>query len=563
MKLIDYFYFNQKMSLNPQTQGNTLLDVLEGTVTSEFARQESSLLANELVNGQKRLVTSSCYGGNTPVKAPSFTRVCLSTNGATIADMANCFINAKLKYTLKFNKAIGGGETNAKYKLGQTYFIGFKQSLDALTRYDIYVNAQKLYTQTFVGPESFIMDAGINDLMRSTQPYVYTTWENVWNRNQNVCGIYIKINKEMTAGKTFDIEIPIKLYLHQFLILSGLRYLPSFAGRWELEMYFNSNNLVICPCNPARDLTTKQIAALVQDPKNLDITYNFTQINESFIMCTGLNNAGTDFITVDKQILSCEDCVAIEVYMNITQFQLRYEVFEGLRQHYAERPWIIPTNILQYSRFSGQPATWTGQSYHATLSQSLENCDSIFILIPQSTNQQTCFYNPYLKEVRMSLGEFGIHPARYVDTFDDPRFLNMVLDSLNLSESTISSMNQDVARSLIASKKNYVLSATDTVSEGRLDDFGDKSHFFIGISLSPNGFQNGCVNSPNTSIPFLFDAQFDDANVIKYWGKGSVDKLPAIDSSIICLFLLDVAIMIQVIPGSDIPSVKLTSKSIV
>ena len=50
------------------------------------------------------------------------------------------------------------------------YFIGFKQSLDALRRYDVYVNSQEIYSQAFVGNESFIQVAGLeeNILLRKT-----------------------------------------------------------------------------------------------------------------------------------------------------------------------------------------------------------------------------------------------------------------------------------------------------------------------------------------------------------------------------------------------------------
>jgi hypothetical protein len=76
-----------------------------------------------------------------------------------------------------------------------------------------------------------------------------------------------------------------------------------------------------------------------------------------------------NLVLVD-QTLTCSDATATEVYMNLTTFQLRFEVFEGLRQMYAEQPLIIPTNILHYLRFSGQPGNnCLGTNFHATLSQ--------------------------------------------------------------------------------------------------------------------------------------------------------------------------------------------------
>jgi hypothetical protein len=245
--------------------------------------------------------------------------------------------------------------------------------------------------------------------------------------------------------------------------------------------------------------------------------------------------------------------------MNTTTFQLRFEVYEGLRQMYAEQPLIIPTNILTYGRFSGEPSpapdgSPQSGSFHATLSQSLENCDSIFVLVPFDNLQTTTFYQPYLTDLRLSLGEFGTRPQRYVKTWDDPRFLAMVLDSLNLETSEITSMNEDVARSL-NTLRHYASAKDGAEAWQYLHTEGDKSNFFIGFSLSQVGFQSGTVSSPNTNVPFIFDAQLER--------KAPLDTIAHINTSIIVMFLIDCALMIQVVQDSDVPIVKLTSKSIV
>jgi hypothetical protein len=165
------------------------------------------------------------------------------------------------------------------------------------------------------------------------------------------------------------------------------------------------------------------------------------------------------------------------------------------------------------------------------------------------------FRSPYLKEMRMSLGEFGIHPARYVQTWDDPTFVHMCLDALNLESAEITGMNKDVLRSLSGTRTHFLATFANniytTAPTPHIENWGDKSNFFIGISLSQVGFQSGTVSSQNTNIPFIFDATLDRV----------LDK--PISTSIICMFLFDCALMVQVVPGSDVPVVKLTNKSIV
>jgi hypothetical protein len=141
----------------------------------------------------------------------------------------------------------------------------------------------------------------------------------------------------------------------------------------------------------------------------------------------------------------------------------------------------------------------------------------------------------------------------------------MALDSLNLETSEITAMNEDVARSLTSPRKCYRLTAAGDFDEAWNSAEGDNSNFFIGISLSQVGFQAGTVSSPNTNIPFIFDATLGIGDLTPVVGGVITSRPPEykLDTSIICMFLIDAAIMIQVVPNSDIPVVKLTNKSIV
>jgi hypothetical protein len=260
--------------------------------------------------------------------------------------------------------------------------------------------------------------------------------------------------------------------------------------------------------------------------------------------------------------------------MNITQFQLKYEVYQGLMQRYIENPLIIPTNTLSYQRFAH--SNTSGDAVQATANLPVENIDALYIMIPENENQQTCFYQPYLTNVRMGMGEFGIRPARYMSTFNDGdswnnrRFITYLLDSLNLEDSQISAMNKDFANSVLPHALEYSGQPAQGVFPNKTSIFPgtnrwgkqyDNSQFMIGIPLSQVGFQSGTVSSPNANINFQFDA-----NKLKYPKIADAD-VPTVKylagGGIIVMFLADAALMIQCQPGSDHPIVKLTSKSIV
>ena len=559
-----------------------------GSVTSHFAQIDNVLLKNECVNGQYQLVTSASYAANTPVDSPGFTTVCISGNGSIITDLENSYITAKVKYFFSVKDLPGDGFTKAKINavvgagIPETsftkYFIGFKQSLDALRRYDVYVNAQEIYSQAFVGNESIIQVAGLNDTILCNNPFVYTSYKNASTMDNNVCGVYVDMAGMEQANDGFEVEIPLKINMHQFIMLSAIHYLPSFCGRWELKLYFDANNIVITPVNPLvytdssiHPIIKKALLKYAAEGKEFKgFSNHFTQIRDPFYAIVDAGQDGTSnevfsaafntnkfAFTYEKVKLECTRVVCTECLMNRTQFQLKYDVYEALVNHYTENPLIIPINQISYQRFS-HSATG-GDNIHAVANLPIENCDSIFLLFPNTSNQTTCFYQPYLSNTRLSMGEFGVKPSQYVSTYNDPRFVGLTLDALNLEMSKISAMNKDFSNSIMPHARLYS-SADGTLSylqtnENPLKTY-DNSYFMWGLSCSQVGFQSGTMSSPMTNINFQFDANIDD--VVGITGEKKEFKVP-----IVAMFLLDAEILIQVVPNNDNPVVRVSTKSVV
>ena len=546
------------------------------------------------------MTTAASYASNTPVETPGFSKVCISTNGAVIADLENSYIEADLEYTLKYsntnvngNAAIIPDPANLNNPLANStpltkYFVGFKQSLDALERYDIYCNSQLIYSQPFVGPESTILLAGLNDTIRENSPFVYTSYHNASTIDNNVCGVYIDL-LNTAVNAEFKVKIPVKINIHQFLLLSPVHYLPSFCGRWEIQLYFGSKNLVFCPVNPLtyfhidRDaglnnaFIDKYLNDVLRDVEldndqgnksNLKgFSSRFTQINTPMYMYTRAAGGNPEWV---KNTFSCTKSTLSSCLMNITQFQLKYEIYQALMQRYIENPLIIPTNTLSYQRFAHSHTT--GNQMEATANLPVENIDALYVLIPENENQQTCFYQPYLADVRMSMGEFGIRPARYMSTFNDGstfnnrRFITYLLDSLNLEDSQISAMSKDFANSVLPQAieyngQNCASSSAVFACRNKMNKQYDDSQFIIGIPCSHKGFQSGTVSSPNCNINFQFDAIKREFPKVKNGDTPTVKSFA--NGGIIVMFLTDAALMIQPSANSDQPLVRLSSKSIV
>ena len=119
--------------------------------------------------------------------------------------------------------------------------------------------------------------------------------------DNNVCGVYVDFADMAQANPNFEVEIPIKINLHQFLMLSAIHYLPSFCGRWELKLYFDANNIIIAPVNPLA-YTDSSIhpyisrALLDYNPEGNEwkgFANHFTQIRDPFYAITDAGQDGT------------------------------------------------------------------------------------------------------------------------------------------------------------------------------------------------------------------------------------------------------------------------------
>ena len=175
-----------------------------------------------------------------------------------------------------------------------------------------------------------------------------------------------------------------------------------------------------------------------------------------------------------------------------------------------------------------------------------------------------------MSNVRVCLGEFGIRPQRSMDTHansnlhNNRRFITYLLDALNLESSQISAMSKDFSNSVLPHAIEYSGAAGDAFQPAttytvanRMNKQYDNSNFIIGIPLSQVGFQSGCVSSPNANINFQFDAKVDAVP----WDNAAYKKFS--NGAVVAMFLTDCELMIQVSPNSDIPAVKLSSRTIV
>ena len=568
------------MALNPSSQANSAVEVIDGTVSEFYNVVDSCIRRSEVMPGQYKSITSPSYSNNCPITESSFTTVDIGCPAPQIVDINNSFITAKFKVPIK----IGSGIKSMNNI--NTFFVGWRSSLDILQRYIIYCNHKVVHDQVYVGEESFVLQSLIPEHVRCRRPNQYTTYENASSFSPDVCGTYITINSTagtednptaLAADTVINVEIPIKLDINQFLLFQNFKYLPGFCGTWSIKLYPSTQNMIICPVDPKFTVPRDKLALLAGSLKStstgtLDsFQHHFVQIGDKVKCLKEVKFAGPSWavansaatITYNSEIkpgditITAGTATLDEVLYHQTQFELMYDIYDGLKARYMNRPLTIPVNKLDYGRFAGIMGT---SSTSSTYTAAVSNVESLFILPFHDDLHHTVCMNPDFKELYLSISGFGNFPQQPFNTGGNDekhdRFVNMTLDALNINNSPIMAPNKDLMNSLEYKKTKYY--ATDgQLQEGNNQDKFDKSNFIIGLPFSNDiDFQGGLTSNGNINIKLSAGS-----SIINTIGQALNTNNCSIGATV--MFCCDAALMIKVVPYADAPEVRLVTERIV
>ena len=578
------------MAINPAAVGTSAYELLDGSVSSFYAEVDDAIAASEVVKGQYRMTINPAYNSPNPVDSNSFTTVGLTQSGPMVVDLENSYITTTAEITIHPNANIARPHP-ATGTDSAIMFVGWKRSIDAIERYDILVNSTPIYTQSFCGEESFVMGQVDNDLVRKKSPFITSTYHNIINMEPGVCGTYILLDGGagvdaahflVGAAKGLTVNIPIKIPVSHFPILKNLKYLLSWMGKWEIRLYFSTQNMIQCLVDPdvvlknspligqapvqqitnpnnAANATVRVVTANPHKCPYTKANCKLTQFGESIALWTALDgndNAQATGVTWHASKMTLKD-----VSMNTAQFQIRMDILEMLKQKYmAEKPLTFPVSTFQIARFTGPPQTQHGVTVQGhplsiVLCQAINNCDTMFILPYRKATEHTVCYNPEVHDLQLHAGEYGSYPSQPFNTYwtyesDNIRFVNSVMDALNVNGSELTSFNEDVMTSFVPRPMlvkptpeeiaNITGLATQTnyrdVTNTRLEH--DDTNFFIPFPFSTDDDFQGGMSSPSSNINF------------KLTGTYSTGNLPMTTPWVAC-FLIDGVVMIRPDPGSD------------
>ena len=537
------------MTLNSEVFHKTTAEV-NTQIASYFDVVDECIKAGD-TNHVYKIDAQSSYAPGPPIQANSFTTFIISPTCDNMCDLYNGFIRAEMRCKFTINQPLASDEQHQmfatvneqNYHFNRMWF-GFKDAMDAVEKYEILSNGITVYTQNNAPEESFITSCAINESVKRTDIFSKVRHKDVWNQKFPGCGCFVQWgtrngeNEFPDHGGTItrELTIPLKIDLRRFLPLSNIKYLPAFAGKFELRILFGTSAMVYTPCGPHYDLQHD-----VRSYAQLDIPYitrEFVPIGEEITCFTSLTPANqNDPITLTAEQRTCNvdgRFTIYNAYSVIPNFGINREIYNALVQRYLEKELIFPTQSLSVFPMSAQLSSRRSSS---TYTHTPKFVDSIFLLFPLKPNHHTVFKNPLFSSFMMRCPGFGNVPTLPFDTLSstDPTFIELCQNVLNVNGAQCG-INKEVMYSLLNTDDN----PTGLYSH-------DCTNFFIGLPTeTDNTFQQG--QNSNTPITYEIVCDFDPES----------DYMQVADkpTPLIC-FLQDYVISIHVQPDGAPPNVEI------
>ena len=428
------------------------------------------------------------YSPSAPIHAGSFTTFIISPTCDNTADIYNGFIKTVMSIIINMGDPINGPLTDVNGHAFNTLWVGFKDAMDSVEKYEILSNGISIYTQNFGPEESFLTACGANEASKRSDIYSKVRHKDIYNRKFNIahCGEFVEL---VTETDIYEVTIPLKIDLRRFLPLSNIKYLPAFAGKFELKVMFGTQGLVWCPVGPSKELIAD--IGVYKEFQMEPITSEFVQIGDPAFMFT--DHASPRLKAAARRITVERNYEIVDSYSVIPNFGIDNDIYQSLVQRYTQQELIFPTQILTFTTMSKSLGTGHGSSTQTITPRFV---DSIFFLFPLESTHHTVFKNPKFTNFQLRCGGYGVVPTiPFATDGTDPMFIELCQNAMNVNgEQT--GFNKEVVQSLM-----YVKTEDEDPVVPRRHFSYDITSFFIGLPTeTDNTFQQG--QTSNTPITY-------------------------------------------------------------
>ena len=484
-------------------------------------------------NKRYSISTNVSTAPSPPVQENSWTHVHIAPTCDNMCDLYNSYIVAEMKVKVK-RKQVNSAKAISKDNCDNTpsIWIGFKDSMHAISQYQIISNGTSVYDQSHALEEGYITSLATPDTVIDRDVFSKCSMKGIHQRPECLMtGAVV----DLTSDAEQILTISLKIDIRRFLPLSSVKYLPAFVGNLELRLKFSTDGMVCCPM-PYTDLITDPVKRnkIVTLPP---ITTSFMPFGEpvmSYISVAEDSSSknltvATAEIALEKTGMEITKCNSI-----LCCFGIDDGIYQSLIQRYSGQSLSFPTQTLSFHQMDGKvvcDASGQAGSFNLAITITPRFIDTIFFLFPHKPNHHTCFFNPMFDSVRLYMGGYGTMPDQAMSSYGMTAY-EMVQNALNMNNDSFG-LNEGVMRSQI------VTQAAKTKAQLQGWTANDISNYVLAFPTSTdNTFQQG----QTSSSPITYELK-GTINANSYFNKtDNCNCVPLIG------FLKDSVLAIQIRP---------------
>ena len=377
-----------------------------------------------------------------PVGTKSYLR--LTTENFDITHMDKSFISVLLSLFVKLDQPLTGIKEKDVNKL-LLIFLGLKNAAEFFGKLDTICNNVMLKnTQDEAVREQFAYNSIKGRPQKATAKFYHSTWENVSNKNDSVCGVYIPL-ADIADGQPHKVQMELAIPYQDFLKYQAFTLYPNrIVGELQELVQTSLEGFVWAPLNPS---VVKEREEFLDDssiaesfPANIGITRKFTQVgnpativiemkdgtaptlepDSGYLKVPNGTTNGLD-IKLGKATLSITAGTIDKMSTNIAGFNVKPDCYEQIYSLLKE-PIIVPSQTLDRRQF---PSAASSNGINANIDIALSNATNITVMFPKRHNDVTCFDNIMYQNVSLSVNKHQ-YPDTEVSTIG-ARFYQMQL----------------------------------------------------------------------------------------------------------------------------------------
>ena len=412
-------------------------------------------------NKRYTISTNACNAPACPIKAGGWTSFVISPQGDNMCDLYNSFITAQLNMTIVQNDNTSFEAHTSTYgSIGPRYWVGFKDSMDAVSQYQLLANGQAFYTQSNAIEESYITNLATPEAVKRADRFSRIRHEDVWKLDPSIKGNKLGYIIDPTIGGSHQISINLKIDIRRFLPLSTIKMLPKFVGNFEIRIKFGYEGLVFTPISPKVQLGPWNVCNCTSIPELSRQTNKFTPVGETARVINKITFDGiASRITTGDLKLEVKNPEVVQANSHLACFGLDENLYQGLIDRYMKESLSFPVPTLTFQGMNGTPIQG---NCDLTLTATPRFVDTIYILLQKNQNYKTCYENPMFDNFTLKMGSYGVIPDIQYAT-GTAAFYELVSNAFN-ANNDLSGFNDDVMRSLTNNTNSTVGFKSNDVS---------------------------------------------------------------------------------------------------